>query len=59
MNVFGRKFNYPPASPAYHVIVRFLAEIVLVVGLLYVEAHLLEDATVDEKRERAIDGSQY
>ena len=43
------------AAAADHVIVRALAEGVLVAGELVAELHLLDDAAVDQQRQRAVD----
>lgn len=55
-HVGGGELDDSPAATANHVIVRSLAEGVLVIGLLYIEADLLEDAAIDQQRKGPVDG---
>jgi len=55
-DLVGVEFDDPPAAPADHVIVGLLAETDLVMGTVGVEADLLENAAVNQQRERPVDG---
>jgi len=55
-DLVGGEFDDVPAALADHVIVRRLAEDLLVVGLFRLEAHLFENTAFDQQMERAVDG---
>lgn len=49
-----RKFHDAPATTANHVVMRILAEGVLVMGLFDVESDLFQHTAVDKERERSV-----
>ena len=55
-HVFTSELDDASASSAHHVVVGGLAETAFVMGLLNVEADLLEDAAADEEGEGSVDG---
>ncbi len=55
-DLIGGELDDPSAPVADHVVVRVLPERMLVVSLLDVETHLLENPATDEPRQRSVDG---
>lgn len=55
-DLIGGELDDPPAPVADHVVVRVLPERMLVVSLLDVETHLLENPATHEQRQRSVDG---